>query len=135
MKRLLFLVVLVCGLAVYTQSEGIHFKVSSCLIGGKQTAKSYTGAELVVDEDTKTWEIFLYRKDNKDPDNIKLEKPDVISFQGKNQEVFRTVTIKEGASTSGSNLFALLVFDGAKIQVDLCDTKTEKTKRRIILEY
>jgi hypothetical protein len=133
MKRLLFLIVLVCGLAVYTQSEGIPFKVSSYLIGKKQTANLYTRAELIINDETQSWEIILYRKDNKDPDNIRLEKFDDI---GKNLGVFRTITIKEGSSTLGGGLFAYMpVFEGAKIQVDLCDTRTEFVKRRLILEY
>jgi len=133
MKRLLFLVILLCGWAVYTQSEGIPFKVSSYLIGKKQTANLYTRAELVVDDETQSWEIFLYRKDNNNPEHIKLETFDDI---GNNNGVFRTVTIKEGPGTSGKNLFAYMpVFEGSKIRVDICDTRTEAVKRRLILEY
>ena len=75
----------------------------------------------------------MYRKDGAGPERIKLEKFDDI---GHNNGVFRTVIIQEVAGTSGSNLFAYMpVFEGNKIRVDLCDTKTEGVKRRIILEY
>jgi hypothetical protein len=134
MKKLLFLAVFViCGWVAFAQSAAITFKVSSYLISRRQTANQYTKAELLIDDGAQSWEIILYRKDNAKPERIKLEKFDDI---GRNNGVFRTVTIQEAAGTSGSNLFAYMpVFDGTKIRVDLCDTRTEGVKRRLIIEY
>jgi len=132
-KKLLFLAVfIVCGWTTFAQSGGIMFKVSSYLIARKQTANQYTKAELIIDDETQSWEIILYRKDGSGPERIKLEKFDDI---GRNKGVFRTVTIREGSKTLGSDLFAYMPeFAGGKIQVDLCDTKKEITRRRLILE-
>jgi len=133
-KKLLFLAVfVVCAWATFAQSNAITFKVSSYQISRRQTANQYTKAELIVDDETQSWEIVLYRKDGSDPERIKLEKFDDI---GRNTGVFRTVTIEEKSGTSGSNLFAYMpVFEGNKIRVDLCDTRTEGVKRRLIIEY
>jgi hypothetical protein len=110
----------------------VPVKITSYLISRRQTAVQYEKADLVIDDETQSWEIILYRKDGKDPEHIKLEKFDDI---GHNTGVFRTITILEGGKTSGSNLFAYMpVFDNGKIQIDLCDTKTEGVRRRLILE-
>jgi len=134
MKKLLFLAVfIVCGWATFAQSDPITFKVSSYLIARKQTANLYTKAELIIDDNAQSWEIILYRKDGSGPERIKLEKYDDIS---RGRGVFRTVTIREGARTFGSDLFAYMpLFEGTRITVDLCDTKKEITRRRLILEY
>jgi len=132
-KKLLFLAVfIVCGWTTFAQSGAITFKISSYLIARKQTANQYTRAELIVDDETQSWVILLYRKDGAGPEQIKLEKFDDI---GRNKGVFRTVTIQEGSKTLGSDLFAYMPeFVDGKIQVDLCDTKKEITRRRLILE-
>ena len=134
MKKLIFLIVFgICGLMVFTQTDAIPFKVSSYQISTRQTASQYTKAELLIDDETQSWEIILYRKDGKNNEHIKLEQFNDI---GRNKGVFRTVTITEGAGVSGSNLFAHMpVFEGTKIRVDLCDKKTEGVKRRLIMEY
>lgn len=134
MKKL-FLIIGVCifGLTVFAQSEAISFKVFSYQISTRQTANQYTKAELLINDENQSWEIILYRKDGKNSERIKLEKFDDI---GRNNGVFRTVTIMEAAGTSGSNLFAYMpVFDGNKIRIDLCDKRTEGVKRRLIMEY
>jgi len=133
-RKLLFLAVfIVCGWANFAQSGAITFKVASYLIARKQTANLYTKAELIVDDETQSWEFILYRKDGSGPERIKLEKFDDI---GRGRGVFRTVTIREGSRTFGSDLFAYMpVFEGTRITVDLCDTKKEITRRRLILEY
>ena len=134
MKRSLFLAVfIICGWTAFAQSNAITFKVSSYLISRKQTANLYTKAELIIYDEDQSWEIILYRKDGSKPERIKLEKFDDI---GHNNGVFRIVTIQEASGTSGKNLFAYMpVFDGTKIRVDLCDTRTEGVKRRLIIEY
>jgi hypothetical protein len=110
----------------------VPVKIVSYLISRRQTAAQYERADLVIDDETQSWEIILYRKDGKNPEHIKLEKFDDI---GHDNGVFRSITIQEGATTSGSNLFAYMpVFDKGKIQVDLCDTRTEGVRRRLILE-
>jgi hypothetical protein len=110
----------------------IPVTITSYLISRRQTAVQYEKAELIIDDETQSWEIVLYRKDGKDPEHIKLEKFEDI---GRDNGVFRTITIKEGSTTSGSNLFAYMpVFTDGKIQVDLCDTRTEGVRRRLILE-
>jgi hypothetical protein len=110
----------------------VSVKITSYLISRRQTATQYEKADLIVDDETRSWEIVLYRKDGKDPEHIKLEK---FEDTGNDNGVFRTITIQEGSKTSGSNLFAYMpVFADGKIQVDLCDTKTEGVRRRIILE-
>jgi hypothetical protein len=132
MKKLVMFVILgICAGAAFAQP--IPFTVSSYQISRRQTAPQYTRAELIVNDESQSWEIILYRKDGVGPERIKLEKFDDI---GHNNGVFRTVIIQEAAGTSGSNLFAYMpVFEGNKIRVDLCDTKTEGVKRRLILEY
>ncbi|GHV84825.1 hypothetical protein AGMMS50230_04330 [Spirochaetia bacterium] len=132
MKKLIFVVVFgICSWAAFAQA--ITFKVASYQISRRQAAPQYTKAELVVNDNDQSWEIILYRKDGAVPERIKLEKFDDI---GHNLGVFRTITIQEAAGTSGSNLFAYMpVFDGNKIRVDLCDTRTEGVKRRLIIEY
>ena len=134
MKKLIFIVIFcIFGLSVFTLPEAIPFKVSSYQISTRQTAAQYTKADLLVDDETQSWEIILHRKDGKTSERIKLEQYDDI---GRGKGVFRTVTIIEGAGTSGSNLFAHMpVFDGNKIRVDLCDKRTEGVKRRLIMEY
>jgi hypothetical protein len=134
MKKLYFLVVFViCGSAVFAQSQGIPFKVSVYQISRRQLASQYTMAELIIDDEKQSWEIVLHRKDGTKPERIKLEKFDDI---GRNLGVFRTVTITEASGTTGGNLFAHMpVFEGGKIRVDLCDTRTEGVKRRLIIEY
>ena len=136
MKKLVMFVVLgICAGALFAQP--ITFKVSSYQIGGRQTAGQYSKAELIVEGDSESlqysWEIILYRKDGAGPERIKLERLDDI---GRNIGVFRTVTIRERSGTSGSTLFAYIpVYEGNKIRVDLCDTRTEGVKRRLIIEY
>jgi hypothetical protein len=136
MKKLLMVAALgMCAGALFAQP--ITFKVSSYQIGGRQTAGQYSKAELLVEGDAESlqysWEIILYRKDGAGPERIKLEKLDDI---GRNIGVFRTVIIREGSGTAGSNLFAYVpVYEGSKIRIDLCDTKTEAVKRRLIIEY
>ncbi|MCL1929199.1 MAG: hypothetical protein FWG07_10470 [Treponema sp.] len=133
MKKLFIIVLLVCGLVLFSTAEGINFKVFSYQISTRQTANQYTKAELIIDDGTMSWEIILHRKDGKTSESIKLEQFDDI---GRNNGVFRTVTITEAAGKSGSNLFAYMpVFEGNKIRVDLCDKRTEGTKRRLIMEY
>jgi hypothetical protein len=110
----------------------VPVKIVSYLISRKQTAAQYEKADLIIDDETQSWEIILYRKDGKDPEHIKLETFDDI---GQNNGVFRTITIREGSATSGSDLFAYMpVFSNGKIQVDLCNTRTEGVRRRLILE-
>jgi len=134
MKRLFFTVAFIMfGLAAFAQSNAITFKVSSYQISRKETASLYVRAELIIDDETQSWEITLYRKDGANPERIKLDKPSDI---GNNKMVFRTVGIQEGSGTSGANLYAYVPpFEGSKIRVDICDTKTEGVKRRLILEY
>ncbi|MDR2701400.1 MAG: hypothetical protein LBB72_03105 [Spirochaetaceae bacterium] len=134
MKRLFFWAVFVTvGLVAFAQSNTITFKVSSYLINRKETAQLYVRAELTIDDETQSWEIILHRKDGTNPERIKLEKPSDIS---RNNMVFRTVAIQEGAGPSGANLYAFVPpFQGSKIRVDICDAKTEGVKRRLILEY
>ena len=134
MKKLFLITILgICGLVIFSQNEGIPFKVFSYQISTRQTANQYTKADLLIDDETMSWEIVLHRKDGKASESIKLEQYDDI---GHNNGVFRTVTIKEAAGVSGSNLFAYMpVFEGNRIRVDLCDKKTEGTKRRLIMEY
>ena len=141
MKKLFFLLVFgVCALVLFTQSEGIPFKVFSYQISTRQTANQYSKAELIITETIETqsnpinWEIILHRKDGKNSEHIKLEQLDDINQ--KNHGVFRNVTIIEAAGTSGSNLFAYIpAFEGNRIRVDLCDKRTEGVKRRLIMEY
>jgi hypothetical protein len=134
MKRLFFLAVLATvGLTVFAQSNTITFKVSSYLISRRETAPLYVRAELIIDDEAQSWEIILYKKDGANPERIKLEKSSDI---GRNNMVFRTVTLQEGSGTSGADLYAFVPpFQGNKIRVDLCDAKTEGVKRRLILEY
>jgi len=134
MKKLFFLVVLnMVGVAAFAQSNAITFKISSYLIDRKETAHLYVRAELTIDDETQSWEIILYRKDAANPERIKLGK---YSDIGQDNMVFRTVTIQEGSSTPGANLYAFVPpFEGSKIRVDFRDTKTEGVKRRLILEY
>ena len=133
MKKLIIIVFLVCGLVLFSAADAIPFKVFSYQISTRQLASQYTKAELNINDETMSWEIILIRKDGKASESIKLEQFDDI---GRNNGVFRTVTITEAAGVSGSNLFAYMpVFDGNRIRVDLCDKRTEGTKRRLIMEY
>lgn len=134
MKKLFFFLVLgICGLMLFAQSGPATFKVLSYQISRAQTANRYTKAELIIDDETRSWEIILYRKDNTNPERIKLEQSEEFN---KSAGVFRTVTIQETAGTSGSNLFAYIpAFVGNKIQIDFCDKRTEGVKRRLILEF
>jgi hypothetical protein len=131
-KPLFFSVFVLCSWAIMAEPLSIPVKITSYLINRRQTAAQYEKADLIIDDETQSWEIVLYRKDGTDSEHIKLEKFDDI---GNNTGVFRTITIMEGDKTSGSNLFAYMpVFNDGKIQVDLCDTKTEGVRRRLILE-
>jgi hypothetical protein len=131
-KQFFFLVFALCSWTIMAEPLSISVKITSYLISRRQTAAQYEKADLIIDDETQSWEIVLYRKDNKDPEHIKLEKFEDI---GRNNGVFRTITIQEGSSTSGSNLFAYMpIFTDGKIQVDLCDTRTEGVRRRLILE-
>jgi len=133
MKKLFFIAISLCGFIAFAQSEAIAFKVFSYQISTRQTANQYSQAELVINDDSQSWEIILHRKDGKTSERIKLEQFDDI---GKNKGVFRTVTITDASGVSGSNLFAHMpLFDGNKIRVDLCDKRTEGVKRRLIIEY
>ena len=150
MKKLFSVVVfLVCGLVLFSAAEAIPFKVFSYQISTRQTANQYTKAELIVTPiEIKverpaglppgytwgyTWEIILYRKDGKPSEIIKLEDHKEL---GDNHGVFNQVTITEAAGVSGSNLFAYVPkYEGNRIRVDLCDKRTEGTKRRLIIEY
>ncbi|MCL1814199.1 MAG: hypothetical protein FWG27_00030 [Treponema sp.] len=134
MKKLVFLVIFgICGLAAFAQSETIPFKITSYQISRRQLANQYSRAEVIVDYEAMTWEIILYRKDGGNPERIKLEKFDDI---GRNNVVFRAVTIVEAAGTSGSNLFAYLPKNDDNVQrVDLCDNRTEGVKRRLVMEF
>jgi len=134
MKRLFIAIVLITvGLAAFTQSKAIIFKVSSYQINKKETAPSYVRAELIISDETQSWEITLHRKDGANPERIRMDKPSDI---GNNKMVFRTITIQEASGNSGPNLYAYIPpFEGSKIRIDICDTKTEGVKRRLILEY
>jgi hypothetical protein len=132
-KLLLVFVFLMLGLVLFSAAEGIPFKVFSYQISTRQTANQYNKAELIINDETMSWDIVLHRKDGKEAEHILLEQFDDI---GHNIGVFRTVTIIEGAGKSGSNLFAYMpVFEGNRVRVDLCDKRTEGTKRRLIMEY
>ncbi|MDR2313296.1 MAG: hypothetical protein LBE02_02055 [Spirochaetaceae bacterium] len=132
MKKLLFLMVWVGVARIgFAQPEPIVFKVSSYQISRRQTANLYARAELFINDEELTWEIILYRKDNTGPEHIKLEQFDLPGNNG----IFRTVTIQETSGTSGSNLFAYLLYEGNKIRIDLCDVRTERVRRRLIIEY
>ena len=156
MKKLFIVVVfLVCGLVLFSAAEGIPFKVFSYQISTRQTASQYTKAELIITpvetlveespgspgnpklppryERGYIWEIILHRKDGKPSEIIKLEEHKEF---GDTHGVFNQVTITEAAGVSGSNLFAYVpTFEGNRIRVDLCDKRTEGTKRRLIMEY
>ena len=133
-KQFLLIIFSICGLAVFAQSDAIPFKVFSYQISTRQTANQYSKAELIITDETQSWEIILYRKDGKKSEHIKLEQFDDIKQNS--HGVFRTVTIVEAAGTSGSNLFAYMpVFEGNRIRVDLCDKRTEGVKRRLIMEF
>jgi hypothetical protein len=111
----------------------IPVKVGSYQVSGKQTASLYEKAELVINDTAMSWEIVLYRK-NGNSERIKMEKFDDI---GRNLAVFRAITIQEGGKPAypAISLFAYMpVFSGGKIQIDLCDTRTEGVRRRLILE-
>jgi hypothetical protein len=131
-KHLFFLALVLCSWTVMAEPLSVPVKITSYLISRRQTAAQYEKADLIIDDETQSWEIVLYRKDGKDPEHIKLENFEDI---GRDNGVFRAITIQEGSTTSGSNLFAYMpVFTGGKIRVDLCDTRTEGVKRRLILE-
>lgn len=146
MKQLMCVTVLfLCGWMGFAQQAPIPFRVTSYLIstggGRKQTASQYERAELYIHDETQSWEIVLYRKDAADPERVTLEK---LADFGKTA-AFRTITIQERAGKSGGGLFAYMPpFEEVKapnggrtlrLQVDLCDTRTEAVRRRIILEY
>ncbi|MDR1307194.1 MAG: hypothetical protein LBK74_06450 [Treponema sp.] len=134
MKKLVLVVIAgLCTAAVFAQSGAILFKVSSYQVSRRQTASQYTRAELFVNDETQSWEIVLHRKDGAGPERIKLEKFDDI---GHNNGVFRAITIQDNSGATGGGLFAYMpVFEGSKIRVDLCDTRNESVRRRLILEY
>jgi hypothetical protein len=145
MKRLfrLYCGVVVAWLAVYpaallaqsSQTENpvpIPVKVNSYQISGTQSASLYEKAELIINDENQFWEIILYRKGG-DREIIKMETFDDI---GKDLAVFRTITIQEGGRPAyiARDLFAYMpVFNSGKIQIDLCNAKTEGVRRRIIL--
>ena len=149
MKKLIILVLLVCGLVFYSAAEGIFFSVFSYQISTRQTAAQYSNAELIitpVEIEIKvpegqpprydlgyTWEIILHRKDGRPSESIKLEQHEEF---GRSHGVFKKVTITEAAGVSGSNLFAYVpAFEGNRIRIDLCDKRTEGTRRRLIMEF
>ncbi|MDR2552715.1 MAG: hypothetical protein LBD31_06075 [Treponema sp.] len=131
-KKPVFTMILwICGGLLFAQPAPIQFRVSSYLVSGKQTSSQYARAELVVNDETQSWEITLYRKSGA-AERIKLESFDDLGKNG----VFRSIIIQETAGTSGGGLFAYMpAFEGNKIRVDLCDTKTERVRRRLIIEY
>ncbi|MDR2662179.1 MAG: hypothetical protein LBC31_04200 [Treponema sp.] len=132
-KQFFILVFVLCLWTIMADPLSVPVKITSYLISRKQTAAQYEKADLIIDDETQSWEIVLHRKDGKGPERIKLEKFDDI---GHNNGVFRTVTIRDSSGATGSGLFAYMpVFEGSKIRVDLCDTRTENVRRRLILEY
>ncbi|MDR1931079.1 MAG: hypothetical protein LBQ44_10705 [Treponema sp.] len=131
MKRIVFCLIL--GICTYIQAfaEPIPVKIVSYLIGRRETAAQYLRGELIINDEEQSWEIVLYKKNNADPERIKLEKFDDI---GRNIGVFRSITVREASGTLGSNLFAYMpAFEDNKIRVDLCDTRTEGVKRRLVI--
>jgi hypothetical protein len=133
MKKLIFLAVFgIIGWSLFAQSEAIPFTVSSYQISRRQTASLYERAELIVNDEDQSWEIILYRKEG-DPERIRLEN---FADIGRGLGVFRTVVITEDGGTTGENLFAHMpAFEGNRIRVDLCDTRTEAVRRRLIIEF
>jgi hypothetical protein len=129
-RAFFFLSFILCSWIITAEPLSVPVKITSYLISRKQTVAQYEKADLIIDDESQSWEIVLYRKDGADSERIKLEK-----FDDAGNGVFRTVIIEEGSKTSGSNLFAYMpVFDDGKIQIDLCDTRTEGVRRRLILE-
>ena len=132
MKKIwLCLIIAVCSWTAFAQDMTLPVKIVSYQISRRQTSALYERAEIIISDETQSWQIILYRKDGTDPEQILLEKFDDI---GNHIGVFRTITIKEGNKTSGSELFAYLpVFEGNNIRIDLCDKRTEGVKRRLIV--
>jgi hypothetical protein len=109
----------------------IDLKIVSYLVSRKQNSARFASARLTVNDATQTWEVVLHKKDGSAPDRILMEESDPT---GANMYVFRKITIFEGDKTSGGDLFAYMpnTKDG-RIQIDLCDKRTEGVRRRLIL--
>jgi hypothetical protein len=129
MKKLFFPLIL--GICVYAQAFAIPVKITSYLIGRKETAGQYERGELNIDNETQSWEIILYKKTGGAEEKILLANSNNFN---NGSGVFRSITITENNKSTGSNLFAYIpVFEGGKIQIDFCDNKTERTKRRLVI--
>jgi hypothetical protein len=116
---------------MYAQAFAIPIKVVSYLIGRKETAGQYSRGELLINDETQSWEIVLYKKAGDIEEKIVMQNSD--AFRNGNG-VFRKIVISEGNKKLGSDLFAYIpIFDAGRIQIDFCDTKTERTKRRLII--
>jgi uncharacterized glyoxalase superfamily metalloenzyme YdcJ len=118
---------MLCADTVFAQA--ITLKVMSYLISKKQNAALYEKAELSTDDETQAWELVLYRKDGSASERIRLENFAEVSGNG----VFRKVSIQEGEKTSGQGMFGYVPVFDSKIQIDLCDNRTEAVRRRLIL--
>ena len=128
-KKKLFVCLAIILCAEAASAQAITFKVMSYLISKKQNAALYEKAELSTDDETQVWEVVLYRKDGSASERIRLENFAEVSGNG----IFRKVSIQEGGKTSGWGMFGYIpVFDG-KIQIDLCDNRTEVVRRRLVL--
>jgi hypothetical protein len=126
-KPFLCIMLVFCSWAIF--AEPISFKITSYLISRKQSAGLYAKAELSIDDETQSWEIILYKKNGSEPDIIRLEEFNIVENNG----VFKKVSIIEGGKTTGSDLFAYIPVFSDKIQIDLCNVRTEGVRRRLIL--
>jgi hypothetical protein len=133
MKKVFFL--LFFGICAYVQAfaQPIPVKVVSYLIGRRETAAQYERGELIINDETQSWEIILYKKTG-GPDSGERILMKNFADIGNGNAVFRSITITEGSKSTGADLFAYFpVFKDGKIQIDLCDNKTERTRRRLII--
>jgi hypothetical protein len=130
MKKLFVLLIL--GICVQAFAQAFPIKVVSYLIGRKETAAQYDRGELQINDETQSWEIVLYKKTGANREEKIVLK--TFSELGGGIAVFRNITITEAGKNTGSDLFAYIPnFDPAKLQIDLCDNKTERTKRRLVI--
>jgi hypothetical protein len=130
MKKILLFVFITYTQVIFADN-GISLTVNSYLISRKQTASLYEKAELIINDETQSWEVILHRKDGAETEHIRLENFREASGNG----VFQKVSIQEGGKTSGQGLFGHVPVFNNKIQIDLCDYRTEAVRRRLILGF
>lgn len=128
MKKPLFFLLAIFSVQM-AFSQAVSLKVTAYDVDRRPTANQYEKAELSINDETQSWEIVLYRKDQGAPERIVLEDFKEVSGNG----VFHKVSISEKGQKSGAGLFGYIPVFKGEIQIQLCNTHNERIRRKLVL--